>query len=165
MKIEINPKLDLVLERTVDVPRDLVWKAWTTPEHVMKWFVPKPWSVADCEIELRPGGKFRTVMKSPEGQEFDNSGCYLEIVDNTKLSWTSSLQPGFRPTPTPKNPHELAMTAIILLEDCEGGTKYTAIAMHGEEGTRKTHEEMGFHDGWGTVLNQLVEEIKKGNIK
>ncbi len=52
---EINPKLDLVLERVVDVPPHLVWEAWTKPEHVKHWFCPKPWSVTECEIDLRPG--------------------------------------------------------------------------------------------------------------
>src|ERR1700757_372332 len=65
-----DPKLDLLLERIVDVPRELVWRAWTTPEHLKKWFTPAPWTTVDCEIDLRPGGIFRTVMRSPEGQEF-----------------------------------------------------------------------------------------------
>ena len=63
-----DPQLDLVLERVVDVPRELVWKAWTEPEHVMKWFTPAPWTVTECEIDLRPGGIFRTTMRSPEGR-------------------------------------------------------------------------------------------------
>ena len=65
-----NPKLDLVLERIVDVPRELVWMAWTAPEHLKKWFTPVPWTTVDCEIDLRPRGIFHTVMRSPEGQEF-----------------------------------------------------------------------------------------------
>jgi len=63
----INPKLDLVLVRVVDVPRHLVWEAWTKPEHLKVWFCPKPWGVSDCEIDLRPGGVFRTTMLSPDG--------------------------------------------------------------------------------------------------
>lgn len=51
-----NPKLDLVLERFVDVPPRLVWAAWTQPKHVMRWFTPAPWKTVDCEIDLRPGG-------------------------------------------------------------------------------------------------------------
>ena len=50
-------------------------RAWTTPEHLKKWFTPAPWTTVDCEIDLRPGGIFRTVMRSPEGQEFPNVGC------------------------------------------------------------------------------------------
>ena len=53
-----DPKLDLVLEREIDVPVDLVWKAWTTPSHLRQWFCPKPWTVSDCTIDLRPGGAF-----------------------------------------------------------------------------------------------------------
>ena len=55
-KYNIDPKLDLMLERVIDVPRELVWKAWTTPEYVVKWFTPAPWQTVDCKIDLRPGG-------------------------------------------------------------------------------------------------------------
>jgi uncharacterized protein YndB with AHSA1/START domain len=75
-----DPALDLVLERTIDVPPALVWKAWTVPEHVCKWFCPAPWTVSECQIDLRPGGLFRTVMRSPEGEAFPNVGCDLEVV-------------------------------------------------------------------------------------
>lgn len=92
-----DPKLDLVLERVVDVPRDLVWKAWTEPEHVTKWFAPAPWTTVDCEIDLRPGGIFRSVMRSPDGNEFPNIGCYLEVVPNEKLVWTDALLPDTAP--------------------------------------------------------------------
>ncbi len=74
-----NAKLDLMFDRVIDVPRDAVWHAWTTPEHLKRWFTPAPWKTVDCEIDLRPGGIFRTTMRSPEGREFDNIGCYLEL--------------------------------------------------------------------------------------
>ena len=86
----------LRLERVVDVPRELVWAAWTKPEHIKKWFTPAPWKTVDCEIDLRPGGKFSTVMESPEGQRMPNTGCYLEIVENEKLVFTGALAPGYR---------------------------------------------------------------------
>jgi hypothetical protein len=65
--VKPDPKLDLVLERVIDVPRELVWAAWTRPEHVKHWLTPRPWTVSECEIDLRPGGMFRFVMRSPEG--------------------------------------------------------------------------------------------------
>ena len=65
----INPATDLVLERVVDVPPELVYEAWTTPEHIMHWFTPAPWKTIACELDLRPGGKFNSVMLSPEGQD------------------------------------------------------------------------------------------------
>lgn len=154
----MDPKLDLVLERVVDVPRELVWLAWTRPEHIKKWFTPRPWSTVDCEIDLRPGGIFRFVMRSPEGEEFPYTGCYLEVVENEKLVWTMALGPGFRPATSSSDVPVL--TAVITLEPHGSGTKYTALAMHKDEEARATHERMGFHEGWGAALDQLVETVK-----
>lgn len=152
---EIDPNLDLVLERTVDVRPELVWRAWTEPEHVMKWFTPKPWETIECEIDLRPGGLFRTTMRSPEGEvQPASNGCFLEVVPNRRLVFTDALGPGYRPNPSS------FMTAYILIEPEGNGTKYTAIAVHSSEEQRKQHEEMGFHDGWGTALDQLVAYAK-----
>jgi uncharacterized protein YndB with AHSA1/START domain len=153
----------------VDVPRELIWAAWTTPKLLMPWFCPLPWKTVECNIDLRPGGRFSTTMQSPEGQQFPNVGCYLEIVKNAKLSWTNALEPGFRPAKPPeRSPDhecaELLMTAIILLETHEKGTKYTAIAMHTDQASRKRHEDMGFQEGWSTCLDQMVAMIKN-NIK
>ncbi|MGH6866854.1 MAG: SRPBCC family protein [Methyloceanibacter sp.] len=152
--IRIDPKLDLVLEREIDVPVELVWKAWTTPEHLREWFVPKPWTITACELDLRPGGVFSTVMRSPDGQEFPNFGCYLEVTPNERLIFTDTLLAGYRPSAKP------FFTAVLQLAKHGSGTRYTAIAIHGDEDARKRHEEMGFHDGWGTVVDQMVAHIK-----
>lgn len=160
-----DPRLDLVLERIVDVPRELVWKAWTVPEHVMKWFTPEPWKTVACEIDLRPGGMFRTVMRSPQGEEFPNVGCYLEIIENQKLACTDALEPGYRPAKLQAPAHGgcpvFAFSAIVLLEPHGKGTKYTAIALHRDEEGRNNHEAMGFHEGWGKALDQLVAVARK----
>jgi len=149
-----DPRLDLVLERVVDVPPNLVWMAWTKPEHVSRWFTPAPWTVADCEIDLRPGGIFRTVMRSPDGKEFPNVGCYLEVVPIERLVWTDALLPGYRPSQTP------FFTAVISLEPQGTGTRYTATAIHRDEAGRQRHEEMGFREGWGKALDQLVAHAR-----
>jgi uncharacterized protein YndB with AHSA1/START domain len=151
---KLDPKLDLVLERVVDVPPALVWEAWTKPEHLRHWFTPKPWTVAHCEVDLRPGGTFRTVMRGLDGEEHDVAGCYLEIVPQQRLIWTDALLPGYRPSANP------FFTAIVELEPSGKGTRYRATAIHRDEDGRKKHEEMGFHQGWGTVLDQLVEYAK-----
>ncbi len=151
---DIDPTLDLVLEREIDVPRELVWRAWTQPEHVKQWFAPAPWTISECEIDLKPGGQFYTVMQSPEGQAFPNMGCYLEIVPNEKLVFTNALAPGYRPSEQP------FFTAILTLEPTATGTKYTAVAKHKDQAGRQQHEEMGFHEGWGQTLDQLVALAK-----
>lgn len=157
-----DPALDLVLERYIDVPRELVWAAWTQPEHVKQWFTPRPWTVSECEIDLRPGGIFRTVMCGPEGERFNNIGCYLEVVPNERLVWTDALRPGFRPTvpATEGCVIEGGFTAIIELRSEGTGTRYTATALHRDPAACKAHAEMGFHDGWGAALDQLVELVK-----
>jgi uncharacterized protein YndB with AHSA1/START domain len=149
-----DPELDLVLERVIDVPPALVWKAWTEPEHLKKWFCPAPWSVSDCEIDLRPGGAFNTVMRSPEGEEFPNLGCVLEVVEGERLVFTDTLLPGYRPAPEP------FFTAIVTIEPHGSGTRYVARALHRDAEGRTKHEEMGFHDGWGAALDQLVALAK-----
>ena len=97
-------------------------------------------------------------MRSPEGQDIDNVGCFLEIVPNRKLVWTVALQPGYRPSnPTFDVP---TFTAVITLEPHGKGTKYVALALHKDEEGRSAHERMGFSEGWGKALDQLVSHAK-----
>jgi len=160
-----NPKFDLVLERVVDVPRELVWQAWTRPEYLKRWFTPAPWTTVEAELDLRPGGLFRTVMRSPEGQEFPNIGCYLEVVENERLTWTNVLGAGFRPRDGQREGAacdvELSFTAVISLQPHGTGTKYSALAIHGTEAGRERHEQMGFQEGWNAALDQLVALMRK----
>ncbi len=167
--LSFNPELDLIFERVVDVPREKIWQAWTMPEKLLPWFCPLPWKTVECEIDLRLGGKFYTVMQSPEGQKFPNSGCYLEIIPNERLTWSNALEPSFRPVKSPEaSPgHECAeflMTATILLEPHENGTKYTAYVQHSDAINRKRHEDMGFKEGWGMCLEQMITLIKSKAI-
>jgi uncharacterized protein YndB with AHSA1/START domain len=157
--IKIDPKFDLVLEREVDVPVELVWEAWTTPEHLRHWFAPKPWTITACEIDLRPGGALHFTMRSPEGQEFSNTQCYLEVSPFKRLIMTDTLLGGYRPSPNP------FFTAVLELAKNGSGTTYKAIALHGNDEARTKHEAMGFHDGWGTVARQMVEYIKAGRMQ
>jgi uncharacterized protein YndB with AHSA1/START domain len=160
-----DPELDLVLERVVDVPRALVWRAWTEPEHMVKWFCPLPWKTTDAKVDLQPGGLFQTTMQGPEGPGFTNTGCVLQVVDQERLVWTGVLGPDFRPQDKALFAAvPFMMSAIITLEEVAGGTKYTAIVRHGDVASRQAHEQMGFHSGWGTALDQLVEHAKAGHF-
>ena len=150
MMDHIDPELDLVLERTVNVPVEAVWTAWTTPDHLLKWFTPAPWKTVACDIDLRPGGVFRTVMQGPDGEQVDSVGCFLVVEEHRRLVFTDALGPGYRPQSQP------FMTAEITMTPEGSGTRYRAVARHADGDGRKTHEEMGFHDGWGTALDQLV---------
>jgi len=150
---------DLILERTMDAPRDLVWKAWTDPEHVKSWWAPKPYETPECEIDLRPGGIFYTRMTGPDGFDNASAGCFLEIVPGERIVWTSALGPGYRPTEIdPGNCGGFAFTAVVTFEDTEDGrTRYRAVAMHKDGADSETHRQMGFHEGWGTCAGQLED--------
>ena len=155
-----NNERDLVLERVVDVSPELVFRAWTTPRHLMPWFCPKPYRTVECEIDLKPGGKFFAQMVDPSGNKLPaHPGCYLEIVPNRKLVWTSALGPGYRPLDPASAPW--FFTAVLTFEPHgNGGCKYTATAVHTTREHAEAHEKMGFSQGWGKVLEQLVEYVK-----
>lgn len=163
---QFNPKLDLTFTRVVDVPRALVWRAWTEPALLKPWFCPSPWKTIACEIDLRPGGIFHTTMQSPEGVEFPNAGCFLEVVPNEKLVWTNALLPGFRPSNLTatcgSDDTSFMFTAMLQLADDGPGTRYTATVIHADEAGCQTHAAMGFEAGWGAALDQLVAMIKCG---
>ena len=156
IKVTINPETDIVLDRTVDAPRELIWKAWTQPEHLMPWFCPAPWKAVECEIDLRPGGQFRTLMLGPDGQRMPVVACYLEVVENERLSWTDTMGAGFRP----KAASHVPFTAIITLEKKGNGTRYLVQALHSDAATKAVHDKMGFLEGWSAALDQLVVYAK-----
>jgi uncharacterized protein YndB with AHSA1/START domain len=158
---------DLVLTRVIDVPPHLVWKAWTIPQHLEKWFCPRPYQAIVLEMDVQPGGAFCTLIKAPDGASLsENKGCFLEVVENERLSFTSGLTAGFRPADknslAEKGCSSFFFTAIITLEAAENGsTLYTARALHSNGDDRQRHAEMGFQEGWGIALDQLVEYVKK----
>src|SRR6266487_2572323 len=75
----------ILITREFDAPRDLVYKAWTTPELVERWWHAKRGEVIVVEIDLRVGGKWRYVMVADDGFEVGFHGEYLEIVPNEKI--------------------------------------------------------------------------------
>lgn len=158
----INPELDLVIERVVDLSPAQIWAAWTTPAILPKWFCPRPWQTIACSIDLRPGGEFSTTMQSPEGQDFPNTGCYLEVIPERKLVWTNTLGPGYRPIATPSIPeNHFGFTAVLTLQPEGTGTRYTAVVLHADAAARAQHEALGFQEGWGIALDQLVECMRQ----
>lgn len=158
-----DPLLDLQFHRDVSLSPAQIWEGLTNPSILMNWFCPKPWKVVECEIDLQPGGIFRTVMQSPEGERMpDNTWCFLAIEPQRRLVWTNEFGPGFRPKLQPKE-ENLGFFFVVdlrLLPLKDGGTSYTANVMHQNDAGRKAHDEMGFQHGWGASLDQLVELLK-----
>lgn len=146
---------ELVLKRVIDAPPEKVYRAYTDPAILSQWFAPKPWSISDAVIEPRVGGRFNFLMHGPNGERFPNSGIFLEVVPNRRLISTDAFTPSWKPSGAP------FMVARIDLEPtADGKTRYTATASHWNEASMKQHEQMGFHEGWGTVADQLNELVR-----
>ncbi|WP_173931431.1 SRPBCC family protein [Chelativorans sp. Marseille-P2723] len=146
---------ELVLTRVFDAPREKVFHAWTKPELLKQWFVPRPWTIANVETDLRPGGKCLIVMLDPDGREYPNPGVYLEVVKNEKLVFTDAYTEAWKPSEKP------FFTCIVTFEDENGKTRYTARARHWRAEDREAHEKMGFHEGWNRCADQLAELLER----
>lgn len=151
----IDTDLDLVLERIIPIPPQLAYRGWTEPELITQWFTPKPWRTPHVEVDLRPGGKFVTVMEGPDGERFEGEGCFLELIPDRKIVWTSALKRDYRPQNSPNG--GFAFTCTLTFTPEGTGTRYKAVACHADAAGAKSHADMGFHSGWGAALDQLVE--------
>jgi len=141
---------ELVLTRLIAAPRRSLYRCWTEPELLKRWFTPPPYRTVRAELDLRPGGSNLIVMQGPDGTEFPNRGIYLEIVENERLVFTDAYVSAWEPSEKP------FMTVIITFADEAGGTRYTALVRHWSAADREAHEKMGFHEGWGIAADQLV---------
>ena len=140
---------ELMLTRIIDAPRDRIFKVWTT--QLPLWWGPHGMTTPVCEMELKPGGSFRTVMRAPDGTEYPTKGVFLEVVQNERIVFTDAYDAHWQPSP------DIFFTAITTFEALPGGkTRYTARALHWNVANREIHDRMGFHQGWGESLDRLV---------
>ncbi len=152
----VNPELDLTISRVIRAPRPAVWSAWTDPASFEQWWVPAPAKCRVEEMDLRPGGSLVTRI-SENGGDFAPhlSACFLAVDDLERIVFTNALVGGWRPAEHP------FMTAVITLRDHPEGTDYAAHVMHRNAADRDMHQELGFHDGWGTVIEQLAALVEQ----
>jgi uncharacterized protein YndB with AHSA1/START domain len=147
---------DLIVTRVIDAPREKVFKAWTDPALLKKWFAPAPFTTPKVEIDVRPGGSSLIVMSGPDGKEFPSHGVYLEVVESERLVFTDAYSKAWEPSEKP------FMTVILGFEILGGGkTKYTARVRHWSIADREAHENMGFHQGWAICAEQLAALVEK----
>ena len=152
----INPKLDFVIERFIDAPTRLVWEALTKPEHLKEWYMPKPWGrVARAEMDLRPGGIVSIDIANPDGQDFPNVGCVLEVVPMERLVWTSMLFPGYRPAVF----DDIPITAIMTMASEGTGTRYVFTALHRDAADLEKAKATGWAEGTTIAMDQFVEHV------
>jgi uncharacterized protein YndB with AHSA1/START domain len=145
---------ELVLTRIIHAPRERIFRAWTT--QLSQWWGPHGMTTPFVEMDLRPGGVFRTVMRAPDGTEYPTQGVFLEVVENERIVFTDAFDAGWQPST------DIFFTAITTLESLPGGkTRYTARARHLTAESREKHEKMGFHQGWGESLDRLIALVAK----
>lgn len=146
---------ELVITRIIDGPRARVFSAWTDARQLPQWWGPHGMTTPVCEMDLRPGGVFRTVMRSPDGTEYPTKGVFLEIAEPERLVFTDAFDEGFQPSA------ESLMTAVVTFDEHEGKTRLTARALHKSVADREKHEQMGFATGWGEMLERLQAHVSK----
>ena len=141
---------EIVLKRTFDAPRDLVWQAVTKPEHVAKWYGCDESTVAVCEIDLRVGGAWRYVIRMAQGEEFGFHGVYNEIIEPKKIVSTEV----FEPMP------DFESLNTMVLEEREGRTTLTTTVLHGSPEARDGHLNSGMEVGAGQSFDRLEDLLQ-----
>jgi uncharacterized protein YndB with AHSA1/START domain len=143
---ERSPR-ELTIVRTIAAPRELVFRAWTEPEHLAAWWGPKGFTNPVCEVDARVGGRFRIVMRSPGGDEYPLEGRYLELVAPERLSFEAARG----------QLDELAETilTIVTFEDQGGATKLAVTSRFESEPDLERWLEMRAVEGWAQSLERL----------
>jgi uncharacterized protein YndB with AHSA1/START domain len=152
---------NLVITRVFDAPLELVWKAWTEPEEVMRWWGPKIFTSPLAEIDLRVGGKYHFCMRTPEGQDIHSGGTYREIIPMEKIVCTDSFadEKGNVVSPTqygmgPDFPLELLIT--VEFEEFDGKTRMNLTHVGIPQGEMLDMT----HSGWNESFDKLEESLK-----
>src|ERR1700724_3857270 len=160
-KNTVNEIERMVVTRVFDAPRELVWKAWTDPKYVMRWWGPKGFTAPSCKIDFRVGGKFLCCMKSPDGQEGWNGGEYHEIVLHENIVYSLYFADSKRNKVDPAQygiEHEAIDDArdVVIFEDFGNGQ--TKLTMIGNE-TMDEAKNSGQLEGWNEILEKVAAVI------
>jgi uncharacterized protein YndB with AHSA1/START domain len=166
--VEIQDR-ELVITRVFEAPKELVFKVWTEPEHIKNWWGPKPFTAPRCEVDLKPGGDYIYVMRSPDGQEFPVQGKFKEIVKNEKLVYTDDMykQADFWKMMIGDKVggdvdfSTLQLIVTVIFEDQDNKTKFTLITRFVSNDVRDAMVGMQMAEGWTSSLQKFAEELTK----
>ena len=157
-----SARSELMITRVFDAPRELVWKAWTAPEHFKRWWGPKDYTCPFCEMDFRVGGKYLNCMRSPDGQDVWSTGVYREIVPMERIVFTDcfadekgNVVPATHYGLSPDFPLEMLIS--VTFEEEDGKTKMTLK----HTGLPATPEGEGAQQGWNESFDKLAEGLKR----
>lgn len=153
---------DIVLSRVFGAPRELVWKAWTEADRLMRWWAPDGCTTPACTVDLRPGGSFHYCMRMPDGLEIWGIGIYDEIVELERIVYTDAFADADGNVVPPSHygmsaEHPAESLVEITFEERDGGTRVTL--RHSIPTT--TPERGATEQGWNEMLDRLAEELAK----
>lgn len=152
MKIDHSSNIEpiLVMERTFDAPRDLVWEALTDPKQVAQWYGGYGFENPVCEMDVRPGGRWRHVMRTPHGSEHSLEFVFVEVVKPEKLVWRSADHGAAL-----GDVHDNILT--VTLEAAGQKTKWKLVVRF----PSIAHREKALRIGFTTVLTEGTEKLNK----
>lgn len=158
MTIAAKEAKDLTIVREFAAPRDLVWKVWTEPHHIEKWFGPRGFDTSVKESDLSVGGRTVYVMVGPDGTEYPVSGKILEIVPQEKIVTTDEFGDGSgNDHPGMDLPQGIILT--VVFEDLGEKTRMTMTISHPTVEDRRKHEAMGVIAGWNSSFDKMDEYL------
>ena len=140
----------LTIEKTLNAPIQLVWEAWTKPEHIAAWWGPKGMQTEVIEHDFKVGGKWKYSMTMPDGNKFIAEGEYKEIVEFQKIISSADFKPMTE-----------GVEMQVLLEEKDNQTQFTFHIIHATAEYCQQQEKMGFYNGWGSVFERLVEFLEE----
>ena len=160
---------DFVITRTFDAPRPLVFKAWTDPKQMAHWWGPHGFTNPICELDVRPSGKWRIVMRGPDGSEHPAKGTYVEIVEPERIVMTidhSELPEEWHDMVNPNRPKGQPRPAVegqttVLFEDLGGKTRLTVRIKFESAAIRDSLLRIGMNDGWSQTLERLTAVLSR----
>ncbi len=149
---------EITIVREFAAPRELLWKVWTEPHHIEKWWGPKGFDTRVKKVELSFGGRFVYVMTGPDGTEYPVSGKVIEIIPFEKIVSTDEFGDGEgNEHPGIDLPQGLIVT--VVFEDLGGSTRMTLTISHPTAGDRKKHGAMGVVAGWNSSFDKMDEYL------
>lgn len=141
---------EIVLTRVLDAPRELVWRAWTDPEHLIHWWGPDGFTNTFHEIDVRPGGVWRFIMHGPDGTDYDNKVVFLEVVEPERLVYDHGSGDG-----------AIMFRSVVTFEVEGAGTKLTLTSLFPTQEARDhAVREYGAIEGGNQTLGRLAEYLK-----